>query len=872
MSPRINRRTTLKGLAALTCVPLLPRFGFAIEDAHAGSAPSAAALRHDSFDDGWRFHLGDVPGGESATLRDDQWRTLSLPHDWSIEDRPAHPESTGEAAIWEDCNCAEEIGPFSRIASEGRDATGWVVGGTGWYRKTFASPKVSANGRAELLFDGAYMNADVWINGHHLGNHPYGYTGFAFDLAPFLKKAENNVLAVKINNFGKNSRWYSGSGIYRHAWLTVTPQIYLPLWAIHVQTPEIATDAATLKASIQVGNNGPASAEAHVQLKILDVSGSVVAQADARQQIPASGMSEVILSPKLTQPKLWSPSSPHLYSAQVEVHSSNGAVDSRSVNFGVRQIQVDAEHGLRINGESFKMRGGCMHHDNGILGSAAIDRAEERRVELMKANGFNAIRFSHNPQSPAFLDACDRLGMMVIDEAFDMWSLPKNPDDYHLHFEEWWQRDIDAMVMRDRNHASVIFWSVGNEIPEGSDPAGLTIEKRLIDRIMQLDQSRPITEAMPPFLNAEHPRPWSDTDAPFQLMGVGGYNYEWSKYEPDHTRHPERVMVGTESFPLQVFEIWEKVNKLPYVIGDFVWTGMDYLGESTLGGAVLDAPKSPFGPPPPASAATPAVEMDVPANTTFNKPGFNKPGFPWFNSYCGDIDIIGNKKPQSYSRDVVWGRSNLEVAVLRPVPEGRKELLMLWGWWDELRSWTWPGHEGKALTVRIYSTADQVRLELNGKAVGTANVSSSTKLAAELQVPYAPGELKAIAMKDGKVLSTTILKTVGAPHRITLHPDRARLRRDRNDLSYVMVHIEDDEGNLIPDAVMQVNFKVAGAGQLAAAGNANPKEMGSFRLPRHKTFGGICLAILRPTGAAGAIQLEASAQGLQSASTEIKVG
>lgn len=868
MSPRVNRRSTLKGLAALTCVPLLPRFAFANEDPHMPGVPLADALRADSFDDGWRFHRGDVPAAESPTLPDGDWREIILPHDWSIEDLSAHRESTGEAAIWNDCNCAEEIGPFSRIASEGEAATGWVVGGVGWYRKTFASPKVPANGRAQLLFDGAYMNADVWINGHHLGNHPYGYTGFAFDLAPFFKKDGNNVLAVKINNFGKNSRWYSGSGIYRHVWLTVMPQIYLPLWGIHVQTPDVATDAATLKASIQVGNNGPTSAEAHVLLKILDASGNLVAQADVRQQIPASGKGEVILAAKLTQPKLWSPSSPHLYSAQVEVQSLDGAVDKRSVNFGVRRIQVDAEHGLRINGESFKLRGGCMHHDNGILGSAAIDRAEERRVELMKANGFNAIRCSHNPQSPAFLDACDRLGMMVVDEAFDMWSLPKNTDDYHLYFKDWWQRDIDAMVLRDRNHPSVILWSVGNEIPERADPAGLAIEKRLIERVMELDPSRPITEAIPPFFDAAHPRPWADTDAPFKLLGVGGYNYEWSKYESDHARHPERVMAGTESFPLQVFEIWEKVNKLPYVIGDFVWTGMDYLGESALGGAVLDAPKNPFQPPPPASGAKPpAIDMDMPANTTFKKPCF-----PWFDSYCGDIDIVGNKKPQSYFRDVVWGRSKLEVAVLRPVPEGRKEELMLWGWWDELRSWTWPGHEGKALTVRIYSTADQVRLELNGKAVGTADVSSSTKLTAELQVRYAPGELKAIAIKDGNVLSTMLLKTVGAPHRITLHPDRTQLRRDRNDLSYVMVHVEDSEGTLIPDAVMKVHFKVAGAGQLAAVGNANPKEMDSFRLARHKTFGGMCLAILRPTGAEGAIQLEASAEGLQSASTEIKVG
>ena len=583
----------------------------------------------------------------------------------------------------------------------------------------------------------------------------------------------------------------------------------------------------------------------------------------------------------MNQPRLWSPASPNLYSAEVEILVNDRPVDKVSISVGIRKLELDAEHGLRINGVTFKLKGGCLHHDNGVLGSASIDRAEERRVELMKANGFNAVRCSHNPPSPAFLDACDRLGIMVLDEAFDMWTVAKKPDDYHLYFKEWWQRDLDAMVLRDRNHPSIVIWSIGNEFPERAAPEGVAIAKQLTDRLRQLDSSRPITQAVPfafeAMLKTGKIPPWSSQDPAFKYLDVAGYNYEWKQFERDYARLPGRVMVETESYPIEAAEVWEAVNRLPYAIGDFVWTGMDYIGESGIGTARLIAAPSRY---PDAAPSTPA--MTAPAGIEFPFPAGAMLGdttdFPWFNSYCGDIDLIGNKKPQSFYRDVVWDRSKVEMAVLRPLPQGRKEQISAWGWFDELRSWTWPGHEGIPLTVRVYTKGDRVQLLLNGKEVGSTDVSSTTDLpagktfmTAKLTVPYEAGELKAVALKNGKPIAETSLKTVGSPHRIALYPDRALLKRNCNDLSYVMLHIEDKNGNLIPDAVADIHFKISGAGELAAVGNANPKEMASFRRPRRNTYQGRCLAVVRPDGTAGAIILQAMSDGLESTSITIRV-
>ncbi|HJQ26939.1 MAG TPA: glycoside hydrolase family 2 TIM barrel-domain containing protein [Blastocatellia bacterium] len=837
-----GRRDLLKGVTALATLPLIADLPtYALSNAEASSATSiVSAAREQSFDAGWRFFNGDAAGAERADFDDRQWRVLDLPHDWSIEDLPARPESTGEATLWGN-NTPTRIGPFDAEASEGKTSTGFVVGGTGWYRKRFTLAPPTARRRVEVRFDGVYMDADVWLNGQHLGNHPYGYTSFAFDLTPHLKPGAENVLAVRVRNLGKNSRWYSGSGIYRHVWLTVTGDVRVPTWGLSVATPNVWSEAAAVQVTTTVENHSATPQEIIVRARLLDPNGSAAGKAETTRSVAAGGSAEVEQRFTVVSPKLWSAKTPQLYRAEVELVAGREVVDQTSTAFGIRTIEVDAERGLRINGEAVKLKGGCLHHDNGVLGAAAIDRAEERRVELMKANGFNAIRTSHNPPSPAFLDACDRLGVMVIDEAFDMWRAAKNTEDYHRFFDEWWQRDLRSMVLRDRNHPSVIMWSIGNEIHERAEPEGVQIAERLVGEIKRFDSTRPVTQAVCHFW--DYPgRKWQETDPAFKHIEVGGYNYSWREYEADHVRHPQRVICGTESFPLEAFDNWRMVEAHAYVIGDFVWTGMDYLGETGIGHVHLDKQTS--------------YELQT---------------FPWFNAYCGDIDLIGGKKPQSYYRDVVWGNSVLEMAVQRPVPEGHKETVSAWGWSDELRSWTWPGAEGRPLKVRVYSRGDQVRLLLNGKEVGTSPVSVDTKLRAEFSVPYAPGELRAVAQAGGKEIASLAFATTGPPASLRLTADRPRLRADRNDLAYIKVEVLDQRGNLVPDAVVPVSFSVAGVAELAGVGSANPKDAASFRQPRRPTFQGRCLAVLRPTGRSGVITLRADAEGLQGAMIRLQV-
>jgi len=782
--------------------------------------------REQNFDSDWKFQLGDAPGAETATFDDSQWRQLDLPHDWSIEDLP-----TAEGK--------NQIGPFSED-SEGKGSTGHVVGGTGWYRKTFTLDKSADGKKVQILFDGVYMNSEVWINGQSLGVHPYGYTPFYYDLTPHLKPAgEPNVLVVKVDNNGKNSRWYSGSGIYRHVDLIVTQKIHLPVWGIFVTTPEVSAEKALVKLNIKVNNETGEKGKLEISTHLISPEGQTITQAKTTVDPFENENHDTEQIFEVQKPSLWLIDSPTLYQAVTEVSFDGKVVDQQTTTFGIRSIEFSAEKGFLLNGKNVLLKGGCMHHDNGPLGAATIDRAEERRVELMKKFGFNAIRTSHNPPSRQFLDACDRLGVLVIDESFDQWQRPKNPEDYNLYFDEWHQRDLEAMVLRDRNHPSVIIWSIGNEIKERADSAGLMITKNLTNIIKNLDQTRPVTAALCSFWDNPG-KTWEYAQPAFELLDVGGYNYMWREYESDHQKYPSRMMIGTESLAKEAFENWQMVEKHSYVLGDFIWTSMDYLGEAGIGHSMITSPET--------------------------KPHFS-PGWPWYNAYCGDIDICGFKKPQSYFRDVVWKISNLEMAVHAPIPSGMKEIVSMWGWPDEHQSWNWAGSEGQKLQVNVYSNYSEVRLELNGKVIGTKPVSAETKLTATFDVPYEAGELKAIAFQDGKEMETKILKTTGKPAKIRLIADRSEIKASRNDLLYVTVEITDEAGNLVPDADLPVQFKVDGAGELAAVENGNPKDVKSFRRPEVTSFKGKCLVILRPSGTAGEIKLKAESEGLAGTET-----
>lgn len=774
-----------------------------------------------NFDTDWKFCRGNIHGAETTTFDDSKWRTLDLPHDWSIEDLPSFAGK-------------KQIGPFSE-ESEGKGSTGHVVGGIGWYRKTFKLDQSAKNKKVQICFDGIYMESNVWINGQHLGFHPYGYTPSVYDLTPYLKPSgEKNTLAVWVNNPGKNSRWYSGSGIYRHVKLEITDLINIPVWGTYITTPEVSTEKAKVNVKTSVNNITSENVEVTVFTQIFSPEGIAIGQTDSTIKTIAGKNTETEQFLEVKTPSLWSDRSPKLYQAVSQIKYKGKDIDQKMTIFGIRSLEFSAEKGLLLNGERILLKGGCMHHDNGPLGSATIDRAEERRVELMKKFGFNAIRTSHNPPSEQFLNACDRLGILVIDEAFDQWQRPKNPDDYHQYFNEWHQRDLEAMVMRDRNHPSVILWSIGNEIPERADSSGLKITGELSSIIKNLDPTRPVTEAICEFWDNKS-KTWEATIPAFALLDVCGYNYQWRRYESDHEKFPKRMMIGTESVPKEAFENWQLVEKLPYVLGDFVWTAMDYLGESGIGHAL--------------------VSKD-------GKDLFS-PDWPWYNSYCGDIDICGFKKPQSYFRDVVWKISNLEMAVHAPIAAGMKEMVSFWGWPDEQQSWNWQGNEGQKLQVNVYSNYPEVRLELNGKVIGTKPVSIETKLTATFEVPYEAGELKAIALKDGREMEFKILKTSGKPAKIRLTADRSEIKANRNDLSYVTVEVTDEAGNFVPDANLPIQFKVDGVGELAAVENGNPKDMKSFRVPNVNSFKGICLAILRPIGTSGKIILKAESPGLE---------
>jgi len=762
------------------------------------------------FDASWKFFKGDVANGESANLNDAAWRNIDLPHDWSIEDLPNQSDSV--------------IGPFSK-KSIGTTATGYTVGGTGWYRKHFTLANISSK-KFTIYFDGVYMNSDVWINGHHLGNYPYGYTPFYYDLTSYLKPNTENILAVRVRNEGRNSRWYSGSGIYRHVWLISTSPAHVDVWGVYITTPSVSKASSTVNVKTTVANEKNLSSLKLVTT-ILNAKNKIVAAAES----PINSGKEITQNIAVKNPSLWSPQSPYRYQAITDIRQGDKILDHVVTSFGIRSIEITAEKGLLLNGKNIELRGGCLHHDNGPLGSAAIDRAEERRVELLKKYGFNAVRCSHNPPSQQFLDACDRLGIIVIDEAFDMWQRSKNPQDYHLYFDTCWKKDLDAMLLRDRNHPSVVFWSVGNEINERMDSSGLVIEKQLVEEVKRLDDTRYVTEAICSLW--DHPGYKWDTTAPaFAMLDVSGYNYMKKEYEPDHEKHPQRIIMGTESVPKEALANWNLVEKHPYVIGDFVWTAMDYLGETGLGNSRLD------------NAGSSSLQP-----------------FPWFNAWCGDIDLTGEKKPQLYYRDIVWRTSSIHMLVHTPIPEGRKEIVSYWGWPDEVPYYYFPGNEGKPLQVNVYTRYPQVRLELNGKTIDQKNVSPDN-LTVSFEINYQPGALKAIAINNGKDVDSVEFETPGRAAAIRLTSDRSRIKNSRNDLAYVKGEIVDANGRIVPDAPIPLQFLIEGNGEIAATASASPNDMQSFQKPEHRSFRGKCLVIVRPKGKGGKIILKARGDGL----------
>jgi beta-galactosidase len=799
--------------------------------AGARTSPMGSAIdlgRHQPFDQGWRFRRGSGTGFEATNFDDSGWRVVDLPHDWSIEDLAPRSNEAN----------AKIIGPFDS-AAEGGLATGFTVGGEGWYRKSFRV-NAPAKGRVEILFEGIYLQAEVWLNGHRLGVQSNGYTPATYDLTPYLKPGGSNVLAVHVSNLGKNSRWYTGSGIYRHVWLDVlAEQSRISRWGVKVATRRIEADRAEIDFTARIDDFAPG---------LTLVSRLKNAKGHLLNEVTEPASSEIVRTITLSQPHLWSPEKPALYTLECELRRGKDILDRSQTAFGVRIVAFNAVEGMTLNGVPTKLRGGCIHHDNGLLGAAAFDAAEERKVLLLKARGFNAVRPSHNLFSTAFLQACDRHGLFVIGETFDVWQEPKLPQDFSVDFDEQWRSALETIVLSSQNHPSIIMWCIGNEIPGRNTPAGIKWQWRLANEVHRLDPTRAVTAAINGFVG--RPVTPSEGTARVGFAGVAdqtsaifldvvGYNYKLDDYKTDHAHYPRRVFFGTESFPKDLAKTWALTEKTPWLIGDFVWTAMDYLGEAGIGGSTVVTEKA---------AASPLASMS---------------GWPWINAFCGDIDLIGQQKAQSFVRDVVWGISPMELLVRRPVTLGMAEVVRVWGWHDEQRSWTWPGSEGQNLAVCVYTLGDRVELHLNGRKLDVESAVAENLPLFEFNVGYEPGELEAVAFRKGTEIARQQLRTVGPAASIRVTPEHPIAHATCADVHFLSVEIIDADGRVVPDATQDIKITVSGPATLLGFGSANPIASGSFQSSRTQTWNGRALVILRGTGRTGPVNVEVRAEGLR---------
>lgn len=772
--------------------------------------------RKQLFDDGWKFFLGDMPDAKATSFNDMDWRNLDLPHDWSIEGAITPKNPTG--------------GPG-----------GYFPTGIGWYRKTFSVPGEWKGRQLSIYFEGVYMNAEVFINGKSLGIRPYGYSSFSYDLSPYLEYGGENVISVRVDNAQQiNTRWYSGSGIYRHVWMLTTDPIHVAQWGVAISTTGVSAQKATVQIKTLIKNETAISQSITLKTSLLNKNAKNVGNDQMQVSLPANSEKEIVRVITVSNPLLWSPETPNLYQAQIQISKDKKVVDDTQSAFGIRSIKFTPENGFQLNGKTIKINGGCVHHDNGCLGAAAFDRAEERKVELLKAAGFNAVRTSHNPPSEAFLKACDELGLLVMDEAFDCWKIGKNKNDYARYFDQWWSRDLEALVKRDLNHPSIIMWSIGNEIPERGDPEAVKTAKMLVEDIRKIDVSRPVTSAV-----VEKNNGWEIFDSLMAVHDVAGYNYHLYNAPADHQRVPSRIIVQTESYPRDAFKNWELVHDNNYVLGDFVWTAMDYLGESGIGRWYY-------------SGEVPGEhwEHDL---------------FPWHAAYCGDIDLLGWRKPISHYRSMLYNKgAQLYLAVREPAPAPMEIKETWWSVWPTWESWTWPGFEGKDVQVEVYSKYPRVRLYLNNKLIGEKATAREQQFKATFTVPYTHGILKAVGVEDDKEVESKWLQTAGVAAKIKLTADRKAISANGQDLTYITVEITDADGVFQPNAVNRLHFSIEGPGVIAGIDNADIKDTDLYVGDTRKVWHGRALVVIRSRQKAGDIQLKVASPGLSENAVSIQ--
>jgi len=727
-------------------------------------------------------------------------------------------------------------GPFESTCPGGSGA-GYINAGIGWYRKKFKLPEDIQGKRVFIEFDGVYMNSDVWINGVHLGNRPYGYSSFQYELTPHLKFGdEKNVLAVRVDEKQPCSRWYSGAGIYRNVRLTVTDPVHIAHWGTYVTTPNVSESEATVRVETKILNQSASVRNVTLETVIVDEFGHESTSSSSLQEVEAGSTKIFEQFIKIPKPKLWSPENPTLYLVKSKVYVNGSIVDASETTFGIRTFEFTVGKGFFLNGKHVDIKGVCLHHDLGCLGAAVNKRAIERQLEIMKSMGCNAVRTSHNPPAPELLYLCDRMGFLVMDEAFDEWKLSKTMFGYGQFFDEWSERDITDMIRRDRNHPSIILWSIGNEIPEQGNANAYEMSKRLVDICRTEDPTRPVTSGC----NIPEAAVKSGFSKPLDVLGInysmpfyqtlkgkaklvasetasavstrGEYNLvqdgDTLKIEKESNNQCTSYDITAPSWGNTAESALKAVKSAPWVAGQFVWTGFDYIGEP-----------SPFS-------------------------------WPSVSSYFGIVDLCGFPKDRYYLYQSQW----TDEPMIHILPH-----------------WNWQGFDGQKIPVWCYSNCESVELFLNGKSLGEKKFCDTEDLHLLWKVPYSPGTLKAVAKNNGKTVCTDEVQTAGTPFKIMLTPDRTEISADGEDLSYVKVEIVDQEGRVCPNADNLVKFKIKGAGIIAGVDNGNPISHEYFKAGERKAFHGLCLVVIQSKREQGAIRLSAESEGLQAADLLFRV-
>lgn len=762
-----------------------------------------------NFDARWRFHLGDVSGGESSSLNDSAWTLLDLPHDWSI------------------------AGPFCKENPSGA-AGAFLPGGIGWYRKTFSVPNSDSDRIIEIDFDGIYMNSDVWINGHHLGHRPYGFVSFGYNLTPYLYYGDrNNILAVRANNsMQPNCRWYSGSGIYRHVWLAKAARLRVDRCGTFVNASKISADNAEIEVRTRIINDQLSNSSVVLVTTIFDADGKIQSTARFHCSVDSGERAVFRQSLSLAKPHLWSTNHPVLYTAVTQLFQAGSVIDTYTTPFGVRTAMFDADRGFLLNGERAVLKGVCIHHDLGSLGAAFHEPAMERRLQLLKQMGCNAIRMSHNPPAPQLLDMCDRMGFLVIDEAFDEWRHPKTPYGYHLYFDKWAEIDLTSMIERDRNHPSIILWSLGNEIPEEREPEGVATARRLVALTHHLDPSRPATCG----INSIQVANQNGFAAEFDVVGYNGGGSSTFEYDADHARYPNRRIYGSEAphtaqtrgvyasdenycssydscfLRMNSEGAWKHLVERPFVAGAFRWAGVDYLGEPE--------PHRRF-------------------HTVYRETAW-----PARSGDFGVIDTCGFQKDIYYFYQSQWTAK----AMVHILPH-----------------WNWDGLEGHSIFVWCYSNCDTVELFLNDRSLGVQHTQTVAGFHLEWQVPFVPGVLRAVGRRDGAVVTIAETRTASAPAQLLLHADPPTLRVNDRNLVHIAATVVDAEGTMVPNASHAIHFDLQGDARIIGVDNGDPLSHMNFQGNTIQAFHGKCIAVVQTTTHPTTINFRAHAEGLKDA-------